>query len=201
MLLINIDGADGTGKTTLINELINYYGKLNKKIGYIHFPRYDTELGKIIKEVLLKKRKDMHPAAFQMICSADRVNWSIYDYPKLAEQYDIILVDRHSSSGIVYGQIDGLDVEEILCNDKHIIQPNAHIILIADTETSLVRMARRDEEVTKYENVDGVRKATDKFLELKNILPNVYYINANKSIDYVLSEAIKIINTLGDDYE
>jgi len=192
MILINIDGADGVGKTTLIDGLINHYTNQNKKITFLHFPRYETEIGQIVRKVLLKK-DNMHPAAFQMLCSADRVNWSVYDYPILKEEYDIILVDRHSSSGMVYGQIDGLDIEEILCNDKHIVQPDIHIILIADVETSMERMANRDEESTKYENIEGIKNATNKFLELRNVLPNVNYINANMSIEDVLKESINII--------
>ena len=192
MILINIDGADGVGKTTLIDGLINHYTNQNKKITFLHFPRYETEIGQIVRKVLLKK-DNMHPAAFQMLCSADRVNWSVYDYPILKEEYDIILVDRHSSSGMVYGQIDGLDIEEILCNDKHIVQPDIHIILIADVKTSMERMANRDEESTKYENIEGIKNATNKFLELRNVLPNVNYINANISIEDVLKESINII--------
>lgn len=193
MLLINVDGSDGVGKSTLIENLVKHYTNQNKKITYLHFPRYETEIGQIIQKVLQKKNDKMHPAAFQMLCSADRVNWSVYEYPKLKEEYDIILVDRHSSSGMVYGQIDGLDIEEILCNDKYIIQPDIHIILIADVNTSLKRMAIRNEESTKYENIDGIRNATKKYLELKNVLPNVYYIDANGSVEEVFEESINII--------
>src|SRR5690554_1733780 len=112
-MLVNIDGADGVGKTTLVEGLMKYYTNQDKKITFLHFPRYETEIGKIIKKVLLKQNDTMHPAAFQMLCSADRVNWSAFDYPKLKKEYDIILVDRYSSSGIVYGQIDDLDKKEI----------------------------------------------------------------------------------------
>jgi len=193
MLLINIDGADATGKSTLIENLVQYYTNQNKKITYLHFPRYETEIGQIIRKVLLKQNNNMHPAAFQMLCSADRVNWSTYEYPKLKKEYDIILVDRHSSSGIVYGQIDGLDKEEIICNDKHIVQPDLHLILLADVKISLDRMANRNEETTKYENVKGIKRATELFLELDKVLPNVNYIDANRSIEEVLEESINII--------
>jgi dTMP kinase len=195
MLLVNCDGADATGKTTLIENLVQHYTNQNKKITYLHFPRYETEIGKIVRKVLLKKDNQMHPAAFQMLCSADRVNWSVYEYPILKEEYDIILVDRHSSSGIIYGQIDGLDIKEVLCNDKHIIQPDLHLILIADVETSMNRMANRDEENTKYENAEGIRNATELFLELDEFLPNVHYIDANGTIEEVLEESINIIES------
>lgn len=193
MLLVGIDGADGTGKTTLVNGLIDHYTKLGKKITYLHFPRYNTELGKVIKKVLLKEL-DMHQSAFQMCCSADRLNWSVYEYPKLKEEYDIVIVDRHTSSAIVYGSIDGLEPEEILYNDRRIVQPDINIILYADAETSMKRMANRNEATTKYENVEAITKATERYLKLHELLPNVYYIDASKSIKENLEDAINIIS-------
>lgn len=193
MLLINVDGADGTGKTTLVNSLIDYYTYFGFKIIYLHFPRYNTELGKVIKRVLLKEI-EMHPSAFQMCCSADRLNWSIYEYPNLKEQYDIIIVDRHTTSALVYGNMDGLDTEEIIYNDRRIAQPDLNLILYADAETSLNRMSHRNEATTKYENAESITRATEKYLCLHNILPNVHYIDSRKSKDAVKFEAIKIIN-------
>jgi len=193
MLLLNIDGADGTGKTTLVNGLIDHYTQLGLKITYLHFPRYDTELGKVIKKVLLKEL-DMHQSAFQMCCSADRLNWSVYEYPKLKEEYDIIIVDRHTSSALVYGCMDELEPEEILYNDRRIAQPDINIILYADAETSMKRMSGRDEATTKYENIEAITKATKRYLKLHEILPNVYYIDAVKSIEETRQEAIDIID-------
>lgn len=96
-LVIGIDGIDGCGKMTLVNGIIDYYTKKGLKITFLHFPRYDTELGKVIKKVLLKELS-FHPSAFQMMCSADRVNWSTYTRPDMIDEYDIILVDRFTSS-------------------------------------------------------------------------------------------------------
>jgi dTMP kinase len=193
MILVSVDGADGTGKTTLVNGLIEHYTQQGLKITYLHFPRYNTELGKVIKKVLLKEL-DMHISAFQMCCSADRLNWSVYEYPKLKEEYDIIIVDRHTSSAIVYGSMDGLEPEEILYNDRRIAQPDINIILYADAETSMKRMSSRNEATTKYENTEAIMKATEKYLKLHELLPNVFYIDATKSIEENRQEAIDIIN-------
>jgi dTMP kinase len=193
MLLINIDGADGTGKTTLVDGLIDTYSKQGYKITYLHFPRYNTELGTVIKKVLLKDL-DMHPSAFQMCCSADRLNWSVYEYPKLKDEYDIIIVDRHTSSALVYGSFDGLEAEEILYNDRRIAQPNINIILHANAETSMTRMSNRDEANTKYENLETITKATDIYLHLHEILDNVYYVDATQSKQDVLNSVINIIS-------
>jgi dTMP kinase len=196
MNLINIDGADGTGKSTLIEGLINYYSKQNKKITFLHFPRYDTEIGKVIKKVMYKEI-DMHPSSLQMLYSSDRLNWYTYDYPRLEKEYDIVLVDRYLTSGMVYGAVDGLEPSEILFNDRRTAKPNANIILVADAETSLERMAKRNETTTLYENADNIKTATENYKNLKNIIPDVYYINAKQSKHNVLIETIKIIDKIG----
>jgi dTMP kinase len=197
MKLINVDGADGVGKSTLIDGLIDYYTKQNKKITFLHFPRYDTDIGKVIKKVMFKE-VEMHPSSLQMLYSSDRLNWYTYEYSKLEKEFDIVLVDRYLTSGMVYGEVDGLEPTEILFNDRRTAKPNANIILIADAETSINRMSKRNETATKYENVENIRSATKNYLNLKNLIPDVYYIDAKQSKENVLYDVIKIINELGE---
>lgn len=197
MTLLNIDGADGVGKSTLIEGLIKYYQKQNKKITFLHFPRYDTEIGKVIKKVIYKEI-EMHPSALQMLYSSDRLNWYTYDFPKLKQEFDIVIVDRYLTSGMVYGEVDGLDPQEILFNDRRTAKPNVNIILIADAKTSLERMAIRNEATTRYENAEDIKSGTEKYLNLINLIPDVYYVNATQSKENVLKDSICIIDRLGD---
>jgi dTMP kinase len=192
MKLINVDGADGVGKSILVEGLIKYYTIQGKKITFLHFPRYDTEIGKVIKKVAYKEI-EMHPSSLQMLYSSDRLNWYTYDFTKLEQEFDIVIVDRYLTSGMVYGEVDGLDPQEILFNDRRTAKPDANIILIADAETSLKRMSKRNETATRYENEDNIRTATEKYLNLKNLISDVYYIDAKQSIENVLYDAIDII--------
>jgi len=200
MKLLNVDGCDGTGKSTLVNGLINHYTNLGKKITFLHFPRYDTEIGKVIKKVMYKEI-EMHPSALQMLYSSDRLNWYTYEFPKLKEEFDIVIVDRYLTSGMVYGAVDGLDPQEILFNDRRTAKPDANIILVADVETSLKRMAIRNEIATLYENALNIETATNNYRNLINLIPNVYYIDATKSIEDNLTDALIIIDRLGDENE
>lgn len=193
MLLVNIDGCDCTGKSTLVDHLITHYTKQGLKVHYLHFPRYDTPIGKIIKKVLLKEIK-MHPSSFQMLCSADRLEWSINDYPKLKKIFDLVFVDRHTTSALVYAQIDGLDKEEILFNDRRIVKPDINIILFAPIDVLLKRLEKRQEKIELYEKREIMEKALEKYLELYKYYPNVDYINADCTIEEVKNQAIQIIN-------
>ncbi|MFW5891144.1 MAG: dTMP kinase [bacterium] len=191
-LFLGIDGSDGSGKTTLIKELKKYYEKENKKVVHIHFPRYDTEIGEVIKKVLTNKIK-MNPAALQMLYSSDRVNFSTYDFPKLEKEYDIIIADRYTTSGLVYGQHDGLVLEEIIHNELRIKKPNLYLILCADVDVALNRINSRNLEKTKYEKKEIIKDAIEKYKNLKNIVPDVYLINSNGTIPEMTNQAIDIL--------
>ena len=136
----------------------------------------------------------MHPSSFQMLCSADRLEWSTNEYLKLKEEYDIVIVDRHTTSALVYGMLDGLDKEEILFNDRRIVKPDINIILFASIDTLIKRLEKRNIATTLYEKQDIMKKALEKYLELHKFYSSVTYINAEQSIEKVKDSAIKIIN-------
>lgn len=193
MKLINIDGVNAVGKSTLINDLLNHYTQQGLKITHVHFPRYDTGIGKVIKKVL-HKEIEMHPSALQMLYSADRVNWTTYEFQELKKLYDIVFVDRYFTSGLVYGSIDGLDAGEILYNNKLVAKPDANLILFADIKVILERLMKRNNDVRIYESVEIIKKANEKYHKLIDLINDVYHIDANGTREQMLNNAIKIID-------
>jgi thymidylate kinase len=129
-----------------------------------------------------------------MLCSTDRLEWSVNDYPKLKKNFDLIFVDRHTTSALVYAQIDGLDKEEILFNDRRIVKPDINIILFAPIDVLLKRLEKRNASKELYEKREIMEKALEKYLELYKYYPNVDYINADCTIEKVKNQAIQIIN-------
>lgn len=194
-LLLCLEGCDGTGKSTLLNGIIDHYSKENFKIHHTHFPIYSEPIGKVIKSVLLKEQV-MDISAFQCLCSAQRINWSILEYPKLANEYDIIIVDRYTPSAVVYSQIEGLQAEDILFNERKVIKPDINLVLLANPEVSMQRMGGRNEAATKYENIESISKALKFYLELPEHIDNVYFIDAEQSIEDVKNAAIQLIDSI-----
>ena len=193
-MLINVDGVDGSGKSTLVNNLINYYEEKGAKTTFVHFPRYDADIGQIIKKHLNGEVENIHPASFQMLYSADRLNWCTYELYKLKREFDIIFVDRYITSGIVYGMTDGLESKEILFYDRRTLKPNVNLILLCNAKTSLQRMDKRGEKTTKYEYADRIEEANFNYSNLHKIMDNIHYIDANNDAGYVFNQSINIIN-------
>ena len=189
MKLINIDGPDGVGKTTLIEGLLRYFAILGKKVDFVHFPRYETEIGSLIKETLYLRTR-MDPKSLQMLYSADRINFSKFDYPKLVD-LDYLFVDRYITSGVVYGQIDELDANDIMCFDKETIKADLNIILTAPVNELMRRMSSRERD--QYETEVIVTESIELFADISKWFDNVVYVSGHQAKELVLKETADLI--------
>lgn len=103
--LLNIEGIDCSGKSTLSNLLKDYFFnnyKLNTKV--IHFPRYDTKEGKEIKKILnsgeaLTEEKAYY---FQSLYVVDQCNFTNEFDNGVYDEYDVLILDRYVFSVIPY---------------------------------------------------------------------------------------------------
>jgi thymidylate kinase len=196
MILINIDGVNCVGKSTLIENLIKHYSEKGLRIGTKHFPRYhESPIGEIILSAL-KKEIDINPSSFQMLCSSDRLEFTIKEYPTLHEQFDLYIVDRYSSSAVVYGSMEGVEIEEILYTSRNLAKPDLQIILFLDTATAVKRLENRGEQLRKYDNAESIEKASKLYFELDKHMDNIVYVDASKTKEQVLVDAINHIDAL-----
>lgn len=196
MKIYNIDGPDGVGKSTLVNNLLDHFINDGKRAGFLHFPRYDTAIGTLIREALFI-RTAMDPKSLQMLYSADRLNFTRFDVPKLEKEFDVLIVDRYNTSGLVYGRIDEVPVIDLLAFERETKKVDLNLILLATPETVMSRM--KDKNKDMYENLESQRKALAYYKEIHLYYPNTIYIDANESPDSVLTQAVTAIEFYGSD--
>lgn len=104
--LIVIEGAsDGIGKTTQYNLLKESLISKGFSITSHHFPSYNTYQGKAVEEYLkgnFGKTEDLSPYFINNLYASDRaITW----YTSLKESFekgDIILLDRYTTSSLIY---------------------------------------------------------------------------------------------------
>lgn len=114
--LIVIEGAcDGIGKTTQYNLLKERLEKEGEKIISHHFPSYNTYQGKPAIEYLkgnLGSPKDLSPYFVNSLYAIDRaITWET----KLKKEYEegnTILLDRYTTSSLIYQSALIEDIEE-----------------------------------------------------------------------------------------
>src|SRR6185369_16070511 len=71
-LYIALEGTDGSGKTTQVEELTQYFKSQGREVLAMREPRKDGLIGDLISQILLGK-KDFPPTALQYLLTTDRV--------------------------------------------------------------------------------------------------------------------------------
>jgi len=105
MKLIVIEGLDGSGKSTQIKLLRNFFETRNKKCEFLHFPRTDTPwFGELIARFLrgeFGSLNDVDPYLVAMLYAGDRKDAADMIQSWLNEGKTVLL-DRYTYSNIAY---------------------------------------------------------------------------------------------------
>jgi len=105
MKLIVIEGLDGSGKSTQIKLLKNFFEARNSKCEFLHFPRTDTPwFGELIARFLrgeFGSLNDVDPYLIAMLYAGDRKDAADMIKSWLNEG-KIVLLDRYTYSNIAY---------------------------------------------------------------------------------------------------
>lgn len=152
-VLIAVEGIDGAGKTTFIENLKTRFKEEKQCSVYVQpFPTMNTRYGLQARKELAKS--DPNYQRIDLLCEADRAAWvRAYLVPVLYDRFDIIIYDRFSSSGIAYAYANSnsnspfyefVDSKLEIENAKpEIFKPNFTIFIDTPPEEALRRAIER----------------------------------------------------------
>lgn len=217
--LIVIEGAsDGIGKTTQFDLLKKRL--LNENINVVshHFPSYDTYQGRGVEEYLkgsFGNPKDLSPYFVNSLYAVDRaITWNTILRDKY-ENGDLILLDRYTTSSLIYQSalIDDLEekkkfldyVVDFEYNKIGIKSPDKVIFLTADLD--VITEMRKKRKLDSGEAIEGdihendlsfMKKVYDNSLFVANYLSwDIVNCSENgkmKSIEEISDEIYDIIS-------
>ena len=155
--LIVIEGvSDGVGKTTQVKELYNNLIKSGKEVVYHHFPSYGSIGASLIEEYLkgnLGNREDIGPYAISSFFAMDRFYAYHNKLKKDLENGKIVLLDRYTTSNLIYQGSFFKDKEEFLdyitdyeYNKLGLKKPDLVIFLKLDKSIAKELRKNRDNE-------------------------------------------------------
>ena len=149
-MLIEIEGCDGVGKTTVAKMLA-------EKIGakYLKFPDRSTPTGMLL-DVMLREPHSFESTLFQALNVVNRLEHLKDLCSAKLEGVDVVC-DRYEQSAYVYGVMDGLD--EAWLHTIMTTEPKAdlHVLLYMDPLTlDTQRLAGRDREQYERKGVAGL---------------------------------------------
>lgn len=196
--LICVVGADGVGKTSVINQINKKLQDNNINTKVTREPG-GVPVSEKIREIILENDIDSLTECY-LFASARRENVINNLIPALNEG-KIVLMDRYYHCSLVYqGIVEGVGLDRVLAINEPIIKdckPDLTIILDLDSKKAIERMKigqdrttnRFDEKDEDYHN--KVRRG---YLHLQNIIKNTFVVNADQDLDKVVNDCLKIIN-------
>ena len=197
---IVLEGIDGCGKTTQINELSKWLpksGLINKNRTLIKTREPGGSiLGRDIRDMILNNHKSNSPASLTelLLYSADRAEHISKVILPALQDGNWIISDRFSGSTLAYqgyGREISIDIikklENIVCQN---IKPDLTIFLEISPEESILRRKNKVADRIESEGLDFLKKVNHgfKLIALEN---NWEIINASEDLTSIAQQIQK----------
>ena len=149
-VFITLEGIEGSGKTTLIENLADVFRTLNHEVLVTREPG-GCALGRELRQMLLNPETEICPEAELFLFLADRAQHVAEVIRPALKRGEVVLCDRYADSTVVYqGYGRGLDIEKLRSlNDVAIggLWPDRTFVLDMDPADALKRARRRNAEL------------------------------------------------------
>lgn len=204
---ITIEGIDGAGKTTIINELKkHFFDKTHNKFFFknkeVIFTR---EPGNSGNEFLLKTRDlivnyEILPITELFLLQANRAEHiQKFIFPLLKED-KIVICDRFIDSTFVYQGLKGIKDQDIIKTNKLAtlgINPKITYLIDLDPKMAQKRIKKNKRVINKFDqyDLDFHNKIRKRYLDLANKEKKRFVlIDGNKEILQIVETIIKDLN-------
>ena len=156
-MYIVIEGQDGTGKSTQVQLLADYFKKQNREVVILAEPDGDLPQAHDLHDMILTRGYDLEPLTNVLLFTAARVElWQKIAAPALANQ-SIVISSRNYWSTLAYqGYGEGVSRSKIIKLTKmalpeRYIHPDLGIILTVPDKVRLARQNQRGKDQETFE--------------------------------------------------
>lgn len=203
---IVLEGIDGSGKTTQIEKLFEYFTSQGKEVIKTREPRKDEGLiGELIQKILNGKTR-VPSIAIQYLFSADRGMHHAELIQPALKSGKIIISDRCFFSAVPYGILDLeedfstntakyiLVAQSILSMYHKFIAPDITFYLDISVERAMERLGKKPHGKEIYEEEQKIKKAKEGYDWLLTEFPEEFnIIEGARSVDQVTKDIISLI--------
>lgn len=191
--LISIEGVDGVGKGTVIEELKEE-----------HFPDYEYthepstgKYGRIMRQEL-KSESDPTASDFFLFCADRFDHCNSLIGPKLDSGQDV-LTDRYNLSTYAYQSPvikEQMDIQfpyEYIKDivGRFVIEPDLTILIDAPIEETFERLG---DDKEKYEKVERLKDVRERYLHYADRFDYVEIVDGTQDVDEVVQDCVDLIH-------
>ena len=196
-MFITFEGIEGSGKSTQIQMLKEFFEKKSLKAFFTKEPG-SSEIGKEIRSILLNKENKIYPQTEIFLIFADRVQHVQEIIKPNLNEGKIVVSDRYYDSSVAYqGQREGISKIEIYELIENLDLPTPDITFLLDLPAKVgLKRAKNRASLDRFESEEisfheGVRQ---NYLDLQEQnFQRIVKIDATKSPNEIFSNIIKKI--------
>ena len=156
-LFLTLEGGDGAGKTTQAALLEDWLVARGRRVVRTREPG-GTEVGAIIRDIVLHHRGDVSPRAEALLYAADRAHHVATVVRPALDRGDVVVQDRYLDSSVAYqgaGRVLGADeVRDLSLWATQGLLPDLTVLL--DLDPAAAR-ARRDADDKPFDRLEAER--------------------------------------------
>jgi dTMP kinase len=170
-LWITLEGGDGSGKTTQSELLEHWLSDAGRSVVRTREPG-GSEVGQLIRDIVLHHRGDIAPRAEALLYAADRAHHVATVVRPALDRGDIVLQDRYLDSSVAYqgaGRVlDAGEVRDLSLWAAEGALPDLTILLDLDPVDARARLDSADKPFDRLEaeKSDFHGRVRDAFLAL-----------------------------------
>ncbi len=187
-MIVAVEGIDASGKYTQARLLAESLQRLGPTT-LLSFPRYESPIGAVIKQVLTNELHipdSSRALVIQALFVSDRYEMLTVLREHHQDKSKHLVLDRYYASGLVYGQAEGLSLAYL--TDIHRGLPPADLWFLLDTSVDrsvLRRPDRRDANERDLAKLSAVSALYRELFKSKALGGRSLTIDGNKSIEEV----------------
>jgi dTMP kinase len=189
--IITLEGIDKSGKTTQAQMLSSYLQKeKDLRTAHFDFPDYQTDVGKLIYKYLNYSEMPPNPEVLHLLYAANRYEIRGMINFHIKEGY-VVIMNRYYQSNIVYGYVNGLDIEWLSTLDKYM--PRSDLTIILDVPVQVMGKRSTSTGANRFEQTkEFIEKVREIFLALAE-REKWKVIDADRSKVDIHQDIIKIV--------
>jgi len=180
-LFITLEGGDGTGKSTQIALLQEWFESRGREVVRTFEPG-GTEFGKEIREIVLHSRGHIEPRSEALLYAADRAhNIATIVRPAL-ERNAVVIQDRYLDSSVAYqgaGRVlDPVEIRDLSMWATNGLVPDLTVVLDLDPVASRERLLAENKTFDRLESqeLDFHIRVRDSYLAMAKADPGRFLV-------------------------